>query len=102
VDASIHGRGAGEGFGVHICTGPVAVRGAEPGDILEVRIIDVKPRGCFNPDYKGKAFGSNAAAWWGFQYNDLLTDPKPREVITIYELDASGEKNWAQAVYNFR
>jgi len=102
MDASIHGRGAGEGFGVHICTGPVAVRGAEPGDILEVRIIDVKPRGCFNPDYKGKAFGSNAAAWWGFQYNDLLTDPKPREVITIYELDASGEKNWAQAVYNFR
>ena len=23
MDASIHGRGAGEGFGVHICTGPV-------------------------------------------------------------------------------
>jgi hypothetical protein len=102
MDASIHGRGAGEGFGVHICTGPIAVRGAQPGDILEVRIIDVKPRGCFNPEYKGKAFGSNAAAWWGFQYNDLLTDPKPREVITIYELDASGDKNWAKAIYNFQ
>jgi hypothetical protein len=25
IDASIHGRGAGEGFGVHICTGPVFV-----------------------------------------------------------------------------
>src|SRR6476660_6551262 len=25
MDASIHGRGAGEGFGVHICTGPVYV-----------------------------------------------------------------------------
>lgn len=23
LDASIHGRGAGEGFGVHICTGPI-------------------------------------------------------------------------------
>ena len=102
MDASIFGRGAGEGFGVHICTGPVAVRGAEPGDILEVRIIDVTPRGSFNPDYKGKAFGSNAAAWWGFQYHDLLTEPKPREVVTIYELDASGEKNWAKAVYNYR
>jgi acetamidase/formamidase len=102
MDASIHGRGAGEGFGVHICTGPVAVRSAEPGDILEVRIIDVKLRDCCNPDHIGKAFGSNAAAWWGFHYNDLLTDPKPREVITIYEIDASGEKNWAQAVYNFR
>jgi acetamidase/formamidase len=102
IDASIHGRGAGEGFGVHICTGPVAVRGAEPGDILEVRILDVKPRECRNPAHKGKAFGSNAAAWWGFHYQDLLTEPKPREVITIYEIDALGERNWAKAVYNFR
>ena len=28
MDASIYGRGAGEGFGVHICTGPVAVKDA--------------------------------------------------------------------------
>lgn len=28
----------------HILTGPVAVRGAEPGDVLEVRVIDVKLR----------------------------------------------------------
>jgi hypothetical protein len=27
------GRGAGEGFGVHICTGPVSVHGAAPGDV---------------------------------------------------------------------
>jgi acetamidase/formamidase len=102
LDASIHGRGAGEGFGVHICTGPVALRGAEPGDVIEVRILDVTPRECCNPAYKGKAFGSNAAAWWGFHYKDLLTEPKPREVITIYEIDAGGESSWAKAVYNFR
>jgi acetamidase/formamidase len=102
MDASIHGRGAGEGFGVHICTGPVLVRDAEPGDVLEVRIIDVKPRGCRNPAFEGRAFGSNAAAWWGFHYNDLLTEPKPREVITIYEIDATGGRNWARAVYNYR
>jgi acetamidase/formamidase len=102
MDASIHGRGAGEGFGVHICTGPIAVRGAVPGDVLEVRILDVKPRACGNPDYKGKTFGSNAAAWWGFHYNDLLTEPKPREVITIYEIAAAGDTDWATAVYNFR
>ena len=65
VDGKLLGRGSGEGFGVHICTGPVFVRGAEPGDILEVRIIDVKPRPCANPLYPGKSFGSNAAAWWG-------------------------------------
>jgi acetamidase/formamidase len=102
VDASIHGRGAGEGFGVHICTGPIFVQGAEPGDVLEVRIVDVRPRGCGNPEFAGRAFGSNAAAWWGFQYNDLLTEPKPREVITIYEIDAAGGRNWARAVYNYR
>jgi acetamidase/formamidase len=102
IDASIHGRGAGEGFGVHVCTGPVFVRDAEPGDVLAVRIIDMTPRGCHNPAFAGRAFGSNAAAWWGFQYKDLLTDPKPREVITIYELDATAGRNWARAVYNYR
>jgi acetamidase/formamidase len=102
VDGKLLGRGSGEGFGVHICTGPVYIRGAEPGDILEVRIIDVKPRPCANPTYAGKAFGSNAAAWWGFHYKELITEPKPREVCTIYEIDASGQRNWAQAVYNFR
>jgi acetamidase/formamidase len=99
-DASLFGRGAGEGLGVHVCTGPVAVKGAAPGDILEVRILDVKPRPAAR--YPGKSFGSNAAAWWGFHYKDLIEEPKPREVITIYEIDATGERDWAKAVYNFR
>ncbi len=100
MDASIYGRGAGEGMGVHIMTGPVFVRGAEPGDILEVRIVDCAFRPSANPEFRGKAFGSNAAANWGFQYNDLL-DGKKREVVTIYEVDATGSRNWAQAAYNF-
>ncbi len=103
IDASIYGRGAGEGFGVHICTGPVAVRGAEPGDVLEVRILDVHPRRCANPHFTGKVFGSNAAAWWGFHYRELLTEPKPREVVTIYELDEEDRsRTFARAVYNYR
>ncbi|MCF3934738.1 acetamidase/formamidase family protein [Acuticoccus sp. M5D2P5] len=101
VDASIHGRGAGEGFGVHILTGPIYVCGAEPGDVLEVQILDLAPRPSGNPDHAGKTFGSNAAAWWGFHYNDLLDDQK-REVITIYEIDSTGMKNWAKAVYNYQ
>jgi len=102
MDASLFGRGAGEGLGVHILTGPIAVRGAEPGDVLEVRILDVAPRPSANPEHAGKSFGSNAAAWWGFHYKDLLEEPKPREVITIYEVDAAGATSWARAVYNFR
>jgi acetamidase/formamidase len=96
------GPGDGGGLGVHICTGPVAVRGAEPGDVLEVRILDVRPRPCANPDFKGSAFGSNAAANWGWHYKDLLTGDKPREVVTIYEVDAAGDRNWAKAVYSFK
>jgi acetamidase/formamidase/AraC-like DNA-binding protein len=106
MDASIYGRGAGEGFGVHICTGPVYVQGAEPGDVLEIRIVDIQPRPSCHPDHQGKLFGSNAAAWWGFQYSDLLTEPKPREVVTIYEVihdhGVHDCKAHAKAVYNYR
>jgi acetamidase/formamidase len=102
MDASVFGRGAGEGFGVHILTGPIYVCGAEPGDVLEVRILDATPRPSGNPEHAGKSFGSNAAAWWGFHYKDLIEDPKPREVITIYEVDTDGKTDWARAVYNFR
>jgi acetamidase/formamidase len=102
IDASVLGRGAGEGFGVHVLTGPVYVCGAEPGDVLEVRILDMKPRPSANPKYKGKTFGVNAAAWWGYHYNDMIEEPKPREVITIYEVDATGGKDWAKAAYNFQ
>lgn len=102
MDASVYGRGAGEGFGVHILTGPIYVCGAERGDILEVRILDVRPRPSGNPKYSGKSFGSNAAAWWGYHYKELIEEPKPREVITIYEVDTAGDENWAKAIYNFR
>ncbi|SMC30430.1 acetamidase/formamidase family protein [Polynucleobacter kasalickyi] len=95
-------NGAGGGLGVHLCTGPVEIIGAMPGDVLEVKIIDVAPRPCANEIYSGKTFGSNAAANWGFHYGDTLTEPKQREVITIYEIDASAENTWARAVYNYR
>jgi len=102
VDASIYGRGSGEGFGVHICTGPVYVRDARPGDVLEVRILDLLPRLSANAKYEGRTFGSNAAAWWGFHYDELLTEPKPREVVTIYEIDCNQGGGCAHAVYSFR
>ena len=102
MDASIYGRGAGEGFGVHICTGPVYVLGAEAGDVLEVRILDIKPRPSCSPRHRGRCFGSNAAAWWGFHYRDLITEPKNREVVTVYEIHADDEAPYARAVYNYR
>jgi acetamidase/formamidase/AraC-like DNA-binding protein len=102
MDASVYGRGAGEGFGVHICTGPVHVQDAEPGDVLEVRILDVMHRPSAHPAHRGRIFGSNAAAWWGFQYADLVTEPRQREVITLYEIHPDDEDPHATAVYNYR
>jgi hypothetical protein len=52
MNPTLFGRGAGEGRGVHICTVPVTVRGAQPGDILEVHILDARPQRRANPLYK--------------------------------------------------
>jgi acetamidase/formamidase/AraC-like DNA-binding protein len=108
MDASVYGRGAGEGFGVHICTGPVAVKDAQPGDVLEVRILDIVPRASRNPDFEGQVFGSSVAAWWGYHYNELLAEPKSREAVTIYEIcfsEREGDPDampHARALYSYR
>ena len=94
-------NGHGGGQGVHILTGPVRVRDAAPGDVLEVRILDMYPRPCANPEFAGRTFGTNLAANWGYHYHDLIEEPKPREVVTIYELDAAGG-DYARPLYNYR
>jgi acetamidase/formamidase/AraC-like DNA-binding protein len=102
MDASVFGRGAGEGFGVHICTGPVAVTDAQPGDVLEVRILDIVPRPSCHPDFEGRVFGSSVAAWWGYHYNEFLSEPKPREAVTIYEIFSDHATPHARALYSYR
>ena len=94
--------GAGGGLGVHICTGPVAIKargtGGHTGSTHSR--CDAAPQR--QPPIQGKILCSNAAAWWGFHFGDTVEEPKKREVVTIYEVDATGERNWARAVYNFR
>lgn len=57
---AIHAAEKGIPFGPHILTGPVAVEGAEPGDVLEVRIKDVRLR-----------------QDWGFNFNRPLAGTLP-------------------------
>jgi acetamidase/formamidase len=45
---------SGSGDGVHVMTGPIYVCGAEPGDVLQIDILDLKPRP--NPS-TGKTYG---------------------------------------------
>ncbi len=73
------------GPGVHIMTGPIAVRGAEPGDTLMVRILKTEPR---------LPYGTNIAAHWGYLYNTFK-----KERITIYKLDF--EAGWARPAFAF-
>ena len=40
---AIH-RGLEPRLGAHILTGPIAVEGAEPGDVLEIQILAIDPR----------------------------------------------------------
>ncbi len=102
LDASIYGRGAGEGFGVHICTGPVAVKDAEPGDVLEIRILDIVPRASRNPEFVGRVFGSSVAAWWGYHYKEFLAEQSAHEAVTIYEIMHDDDAPYARALYSYR
>jgi acetamidase/formamidase len=61
------------GPGPHLLTGPIAVEGAKPGDVLAVEILDLRPR---------LPFGTNLAAHWGHLY-----DVFRKERVTVYELD---------------
>jgi acetamidase/formamidase/AraC-like DNA-binding protein len=102
MDASMYGRGAGEGFGVHILTGPIMVEEARPGDVLEIEFLDIAMRPSRAPEFEGRSFGSNAAVWWGRQYDDLVTAPAPREVVTLYEICTCAGRPCAHAVYSYR
>jgi acetamidase/formamidase len=52
----IHAR-AKKGAGAHVLTGPIYVEGAEPGDMLEVRIIDLRFRVPYGVNNSGKGAG---------------------------------------------
>ena len=85
-------RGSGEGVGVHLLTGSDRGRGRRARRCARKSVSsDIRPRPSCHACHAGRCFGSNVAANWGFHYHDLIEEPKPREVVTIFELDTSGE-----------
>jgi len=60
-----------EGSGAHVLTGPVYVEGARPGDMLEVRILDVEVRVPYGVNSTGP--GRGAAS-------DLLQEPADKAI----------------------
>jgi acetamidase/formamidase len=73
--AEVFDRVVDRGPGPHLLTGPIAVDGARPGDVLQVDILQATPR---------LPYGSNLAAHWGFLYDEM-----PVERVTVYELDVA-------------
>jgi hypothetical protein len=49
------------------------------------------------PAVQGQGLRQQRGGVVGLPLQGLVTEPKPREVITIYEIDAAGERNWAKA-----
>ncbi|EJL32575.1 acetamidase/formamidase family protein [Novosphingobium sp. AP12] len=75
--------------GVHIMTGPIYIEGAEPGDMIEVRYLQMVPR---------NNYGSNLAANWGHLYEEF----GKQERVTIYELDPNANTAHALYAYDFK
>ncbi|MFE8146150.1 acetamidase/formamidase family protein [Brenneria goodwinii] len=74
--------------GVHIMTGPIFVRDAQPGDMLEVRYLLMKPR---------FMYGSNLAAHWGHLYQEM----GEKERVTIYKMDEFSQTATPIFAYDF-
>lgn len=77
---------AERGPGSHIVTGPIYVEDAAPGDVLECRVLDLRPR---------LPYGSNLTASWGRLSEDFDGD----EYVTIYEVDEGTAT--AEAVFQY-
>ena len=77
-----------EGRSGHVITGPVYVEGAEPGDMLEVQILDIETRvpwGINNTSATGGVFSSGCP---GVRSDDPRLDiPRTRHVIRTGEVD---------------
>jgi acetamidase/formamidase len=73
------------GPGPHLLTGPIAVAGARPGDVLQVDILAAEPR---------LNHGSNFAGHWGHLYEDF-----GKERVTVFELDPAAMV--ARALFGF-
>jgi acetamidase/formamidase len=76
------------GPGPHLLTGPIAVAGARPGDVLQVDILEVQPR---------LPFGSNFAGHWGHLHEDF-----GKERVTIFALDVEAGLGRAQFAYDWK
>ncbi len=71
--ASRDGRPRGGRSG-HVITGPIAITGAEPGDVLEIQILELTTRAPFGINNTGSAAGVFGSGYPGSRPNDAVRD----------------------------
>lgn len=75
-----------EGRNGHVITGPIYIEGAEPGDMLEIQILDVQPRVGWGANNTGPQRGVLSSNYPGFQEGDRMLDiPNERHVYWTEE-----------------
>jgi acetamidase/formamidase len=75
-----------EGRSGHVITGPVYVDGAEPGDVLEIHILDVRPRVPWGINNTSATGGVFSPSYPGSRDDDVsLEIPRTRHVIRTGE-----------------
>ena len=61
----------------HLITGPVYVEGAEPGDVMEVQILDVRPKVRWGVNFTRARSGVLSDAYPGYREGDAPLDIPP-------------------------
>jgi len=76
-----------EGRSGHIITGPIYIEGAEPGDMLEIQILDVQTRVPWGVNNTGPRSGVFSNRYPGFHEDDPALDiPRERHLIRTEEI----------------
>jgi acetamidase/formamidase len=64
-------------FGPHILTGPIYVAGAEPGDVLEIQVLDLDTRVPYGLNNTSPTGGALRTGYPGFREGDVGLDIPP-------------------------
>ena len=96
-----------EGRSGHLITGPVFVDGAEPGDVLEVQILDVRPRVPWGVNFTRARSGVLSETYPGYREGDPplaippeTPDQEPEDFHIIRTVTIEGREYgvWASGV----
>ena len=63
-----------EGRSGHVITGPIAIAGAEPGDVLEIQILELTTRAPFGINNTGSSAGVFGSGYPGSRPSDAVRD----------------------------